>query len=324
MPFMFALSLAAQPSLNLWDAPQPGQTSTWGFSDAAVGLPGGANQVWDIADANISFDYEVQFVDAASSPGASNFPGAAVALVSTGGSVYVFLSADADGLQLMGNFDSDDGTGDLYSDRWKWLLYPTNYGSSWTDTMTFAPIGGGAAESHIHTNVADGHGTLVLPSGTVSGVLRTRMQNVETGNNGGVPWWDSTTYEFYWKPGFPMYLAYGYVNKYQSGSAPVDVNTDGEILMDISIGMEELVNSGLGLQILQDAAGQALDVMLVSDEVCTVELLDVHGRCVGSQQTSGGIAQRTRFSTAGLAPGVYVLRASNGQQQGTLTTLLAR
>lgn len=321
---MFALSLAAQPSLNLWDAPQPGQTSTWGFSDAAVGLPGGANQVWDIADANISFDYEVQFVDAASSPGYSNFPGAAVALVSTGGSVYVFLSADADGLQLMGNFDSDDGTGDLYSDRWKWLLYPTNYGTSWTDTMTFAPIGGGAAESHIHTNVADGHGTLVLPSGSVSGVLRTRMQNVETGNDGGVPWWDSTTYEFYWKPGFPLYLAYGYLNKYQSGSAPVDVSTDGEILMDISIGMEELMNNDLGLQVMLDATGETLGLLLVSEAPCTVELFDVHGRRITVGSTSGGVVQRADLRIAGLSPGIYVVHASNGRHHGTSKVVLSR
>ena len=310
--------------MNLWNAPQPGQTSQWAFSDAAVGLPGGANQVWDISSASLSFDYEVVFVDAATAPGAANFPSATVAMASPGESVHVFFAGDAGGLQLLGNFDADDGTGIRYTDQWRWLLYPTAYGTAWSDTVVAQPIGPGTPDTSIYTLVADGYGTLILPSGTATGVLRTRMQTIDSGVFNGVAWWDSTTYEIYWKPGFPLYLAYGYTNRYQSGTDPVELNTDGEVLVDISIGMDELLGTGVGLQVLQDEAQQELAVLLVADGSCIVQLVDAKGRVIGTEHTNGNGMQRARFSMVGLAPGPYVLHATNGREHGARTVVLAR
>lgn len=174
-----ALNLAAlaQPSLNATNTNMvigdqfklvPG---TW-ISEGSSG----ANQTWNFSSVTTTVssaaNYTVQVVSAGN---ATVFPNANIQLIAGAGSGTSFLKTSATALQ---NYGTMTGTVQIkYSDPEDQMRYPFTMGGSYTDTHAATFVNGGYNyyRKGTTTMTADAYGTLQLPGGTYSNVLRIHM-----------------------------------------------------------------------------------------------------------------------------------------------------
>lgn len=170
------LAASAQITLNEADnAPVPGGLFPISASTADSITPvSGANVTfgcWMLLEAS---NRDISHLDVAVTTTSTLIPAAEV-ISTDGGNDSLFWSSDATGLFLEGERNLATFA---YSDPIKELAYPCTYGTTWTDngaaSFTIPPYNVVRAVS-VSGN-ADGYGTLELPSGPISDVLRVSVR----------------------------------------------------------------------------------------------------------------------------------------------------
>lgn len=148
--------------------------------------PAGANQTWDFSLLTGGTARSYQWMDPNSYSDPSIFPDATFML--TGDGDTVFYKETASGLEVVGEHTSILTFGAVVplSDPYLALELPCNMGTSWTDTdagdFTIDGVGD-FSRSGVITGIADGYGTLTLPSAPAINVLRvyTRLSEFNDG-----------------------------------------------------------------------------------------------------------------------------------------------
>lgn len=176
-------NLAAQsPTLTTAGTPVAGSSANL-FSTATntVTNPGasGANITWNFGDITPSGSQKIDFDNAAATPYGAQFPNTIAVIYSENLSMpsatlsHEFWNTQGGTLNRKGVANPLGITVD-YADSKQMLSLPFTYNSNFTDNFSanYVAQGTNVSETGQRTVTADGYGTLVLPYGTVSNVLR--------------------------------------------------------------------------------------------------------------------------------------------------------
>jgi len=165
----------------------------------------GANQTWDFSNVTSTTSYNLNIVDATTTPETANFPNANIATLKNTTGSYRYFSARTDSLSYNGNSGSSVLS---YQNPEVYFTYPFTYNDSIHDDFYAAAssfMKGGET-----TIKADAYGTIITPIGTFNNVLRikTEKYSLDTSKGAfGLPdiyyHYDMVIYE--WFDGFSKY-----------------------------------------------------------------------------------------------------------------------
>ncbi|MBK9762645.1 MAG: hypothetical protein IPO87_04580 [Flavobacteriales bacterium] len=192
-------SFGQPPVLGTGTMPYPGFQHGWTSAGNFIDLPDqGPGAVWDFS-ALTAANTSVRQWDTVTF-NQQEFPLATLQIV--GGNTWWSVSGDSlhyCGHQALLNLES-------YTDPRLELRLPLNYGDSWTDVYEGGSIVSPSISGTMQVEVT-GYGTLLLPTDTLSDVLRVDIVDVNVGTNNGLPTetYIDTLVRFY-TPGFPWYL----------------------------------------------------------------------------------------------------------------------
>ena len=192
------MQVFSQPMISAGNAPVPGTTFTMHIG-TYYNLPQtGAGQTWNYSNIGGGGGFSYVMGPADLDPQAQNFPNAD--LVRTGDGNRYFHSAGAGGVFFHGHISP---FGNLFlDDPLQDMKYPLLYGTSWSDDFS-GSLGIQSISGTINCS-ANGHGTLILPWGSINDVVRVRCRMVATIPEASVERVDTLT--FFYADGFPWHL----------------------------------------------------------------------------------------------------------------------
>ncbi|HNK43055.1 MAG TPA: hypothetical protein PL002_17835, partial [Flavobacteriales bacterium] len=242
--------------------------------------PAGTNITWAQPDLEVLSTNVSNYVSVASTGLAGTYPNATVAY-DGGGGTYLFYREAATG------YEQDGFVLNMYSatclDRLLLLPYPLSYGNTWSDNATCTVTDGSTswARTMSVTGTADGWGSIILPAGTVTNVLRVHWVENMVDNQYDPP--STTVFDYYswYRPETPGPVF---------STSNIDVTIFGfstsdssSTLLDLSaIGMQEVLDHAIGVRVMPNPVSDRAEVVfgLGAGERATIELLDVSGRVV--------------------------------------------
>lgn len=270
--------------------------------------PGAAGSInWNYFSLSSSGAPEAQlFEPPSTSSFASLFPSATVRVQNT------FMRGDATGLYILGYGDPDGSM--VYTDTERQFAFPCSYQTTWTDTFS-GSTGTGTSENGSLSGTADGTGTLVLPYGSFSNVLRVHItSSIEFVFDGGGFTAESDDY-YYFKPGvrFPLLIA----------------SADGESITWLdqgSVGVEDLLAQAIGVDVFPNPATGAVNVLYsATGGRLQMDLVSASGSVVLQRSLNAGSGiQKQPIDLEGLAPGLYTVRISDAQGGQGMRRLLVQ
>jgi len=177
--------MLAQPTLDYpQNAPQIGEVSQIQFvSPGDISFTNsGPDVTWDYSDLTPNFGGDINAIDPALAPAGAQFPMSNVAL-SMGDTIFTFALTNTDGYYYLGS-QSTTGTYPstlVYSDYRTFLKFPFTYDDTYFDIYKGVVT---TAVASVHVTAAtemfaDAYGTLILPTGTYTNVLRTITVDAE-------------------------------------------------------------------------------------------------------------------------------------------------
>jgi len=177
--------MLAQPTLDYpQNAPQIGEVSQIQFVTPGdiTFATSGPDVTWDYSELTPIYGGEITAIDPSQAPAGAQFPASNVA-ISMGDTIFTFTLANADGYHYLG---SQSTTGSypsilVYSDSRTFLKFPFTYEDTYFDAYK-GVVTTAAATVHVTAFselYADAYGTLILPSGTYTNVLRTVTVDAE-------------------------------------------------------------------------------------------------------------------------------------------------
>jgi len=294
-----AATLTAQPTLTqATNSFTIGLSRTLNYSPYADPGPAGSSQSWNFAALTVDSTATVQWVAPAATTSGALFPQTTIAEV---WDVTSFSEQTATGLYVHGT--DEQGTVVALTDSRRALAWPFTYADSWTDTYAgaYSVQGIDVTRSGTYGGEADAYGTLELPWGTVAGALRVHI-TVEQSDVSlfGTIDQDIDSYQWF-VAGEPWPLLEVVSNTITS---PLGIFTTTYSLwlpeIQLGTGTPGAANDALTARLLPGGEGCAL-----SRAVSGV-LLDASGRVAAT------INRRSVIGLAGLAPGLYIVRADDG------------
>jgi hypothetical protein len=171
----------AQPTLRADNtSPLIGEVLTTNTTAGFNPGPGGANQTWNFASLIPTGMFAIPVVSTASTGYGANFPNTNQAYRNSPGN-FDFYNATAAVYQFYGNGDS--AVSAKYSDPEDLMHFPFTYNDSFSDKFacTFLiPMYTVVYRTGTVKVTADGYGTLILPGGTYTNVLRVHSFELKT------------------------------------------------------------------------------------------------------------------------------------------------
>lgn len=239
----------------------------------------GINQTWDLTSLVLQPLGTLEFTAASNTPYAASYPAAnwSWAQTPTGQSTeYVYLNISSTGIEALATHVPNNVND--YTDPKQVLQFPMTYGQSFTDA--YVDIDGPASVTWSYT----GHGTALLPTGTVTDAVKL------VSSEGDVTLWNTA-------PLFPMTISDG---------------TNLMIYALSNVGIGELGSAAV--QVYPNPCADQLYVNATA--TAQWRITDLQGRAVQAGRFSGNSLQRIEVS--GLATGPYVLVLD---EQGTRRTV---
>jgi len=303
----------AQPTLTqASNAPVAGTQFTFHYGPHVAPGGGGAQQTWDLSTLGTDSTVQAAIVQASATPNGSLFPSATVAEVNP--TVTVYYGVAGDGVY---NAGSDDGsTAIVNAQMGRYLPYPCTFGTTWSgpESATFTADGMDVFRSGTVVGEADGYGTVVMPWGTVSNVLRVHWTSTLR---------DSTTL-------FAIDYTYdAYVYYVVGQSYPLAELVTAEVtlfggttttqfsrwLAEISTGLDAPAVEATVLQVAPNPAEEAVRLSLPASFQgdVTVELVDAAGRTVRREQLLRPAGPAVHMALGTLTEGCYLVRAVDGE-----------
>ncbi len=304
---LFCSSVAAQPSLTTAITPFPGTSIPFQTLNQSLDMStAGANVTWDFSSFSGGQAATADIVSAASDPDASAFPGATHVVSGLG--PKRFYTMDATGWYILGI--AQTGFTVTCSNSIREIKIPQTFESSSVDALNcgFSFQGLSFDRTGFAETSYDAWGTLILPNGTLSNVIRVKTHELTTdlASFQGFPISnqnDNYTYSFF-APGktFPV-LIYTETN---SSQVPQTVTTvQYNSTPNISVEESDLKEA---VRLLENpVVGAQLSLFLPDNLLMQhIHVLDLCGRVVEVLS----IPDQTGFVTLPLSPapsGLYLL-----------------
>ncbi len=307
LALLAALPAIAQPSLTAANFnPTVGQNVSYHNFTPTTFTPGaaGANATWNFASTPNQSTVNFSYVTSASTPYGASFPGANLAANITGS--YEYLNANAGFLARQGVYAG--GTTLYYSDDQKILTYPFTYNSTLSDNFATTFTSGGYTFNRTGTTTAtaDGYGTLILPWGTLTNVLRVRY--TETFQDvwiGGTINYSSTNYAWY-KPGTHYYLF-----TLSESISPGGTQRSGSYINQTMVGIDDQANTNNALNVYPNPVLEELTLELdvKQNSSAKIEIKNMLGQVVYEKDTEQLVSgtQKQMIDFSNLATGMYTV-----------------
>jgi hypothetical protein len=269
---------------------------------------GGENLIWDFSALSEGIEAQISISDPASDADAGDFPGCTHVVSGAGPKTYYRIQTN--GWEVLGIGQA--GVTVYCLNGLREFALPRTYNQQGNDffTCNFNQFGVFFNRTGLVSSRYDGYGTLILPNGSVSGVVRMRI--LETSNDAatvaGLPISNQNqnlTY-YYFKPGLPYPIMIYNVN---SGTLnPVEVTTlRYAVLPDMGFDGDGSIEFHIALPSLPVRDG-ALSIVFSEpdDRGILLDILDISGRsCVYPVRT---FSASLSLPVAHLSAGVYILR----------------
>jgi len=306
---LIAGTLAAQPTITGADAPAIGEQFTYNGDGLFVSLPGGgSDQTWDFSGSGGSLGNTLTVVAASAAMGAAAFPTADVALATSG--FEEFIGITSAGLEHMGQYTGSDNV--VYTDPELYLPIPCVYGQTWNDD--FGGQWGGGANTFTGTSnaMASGFGTLILPSITVTNVLRIDLVQTRVESNGFTYVRSMNTF---YRPGTGYFLASNESAELYITDPSTLISTTEELtfLDATSIGISEDALATIGMELMPVPATDHVSITFGTSGATVLEVIDANGRMVITKAmgTFAPGIHRSNLDLAVLPAGLYTVRLTN-------------
>lgn len=196
--YFLPLMAFAQSTITQSALPVPGLVYVLGTDTTRVLIqPGGASQTWNYSSLTNSQNDTTGFFSSTGTLYQSSFPSSNLATYKASTDIWSYFTTDSTGLYANGIAGSGTPTGNVITLNPPQLTAPVpfTYNDSITNSsrividtvVTFVvPYNARLVRNFQETFVADGWGTLILPSGTYNNVLRAKITEVR---------WDSAYYD---------------------------------------------------------------------------------------------------------------------------------
>ena len=174
--FISAMHAIAQPTLTATGInPAVGDQITGNNANYVSPGNAGANQTWDVSMMTSSGVSTSTYITPASTPYASSFPNANLAINEGSGS-YAYYKTSSSAWQIEGDVNGTPVVMSYFNPE-DLLRFPFTYTNNYTDTWATTFISGGVTfyRTGIDSVTADSYGTLKTPNGTYSNVLRVHF-----------------------------------------------------------------------------------------------------------------------------------------------------
>jgi hypothetical protein len=303
------------------NSPQIGDSFVLQYSTPLSPGNAGSDQTWDFGAATVDTTEIQHFVAPQGTPGFSTVPNADLAMT-TDFANYGYWIANDQIWALAGSYSANEGLGFAYTDPATYIAYPCSYNSTWTDTYGYTFDGGGIQVTATGTLAAeaDGLGTLIMPYGAVSNVLRIRQESDETTLLPDIGELNvETTQYLYVKAGVRFPLAILSTSISTVFGIPSEPENDMVWLDGSSVGIAEAISSAIGLELFPNPAHDRVSITFgaPSGDV-QLQLIDGNGRVVLNEQLLQqpmGI-NRVDLPLNNIPAGIYLVRitAANGDQ----------
>lgn len=253
---------------------------------------GGANQTWDftaLTGSPTTYNY-ISLSDASQS---NTFPSANIVESATGYEGYAISNSSE--YSYAGQF-VPGSVRVIYTDKREFLKFPMTYNDVFNETFGGPVLNIAAAQTFYRSGTtqikADGHGTVILPSGTYTNVLRVRSVAEYSDEYQGIPLYFYNDTIYTWYDGLTNNFIAGYSVGYANGA------------MYIAAGF------------CYEPSIPALSVVATSIDVSP-------GNCdgTGTATVSGGTSpftyawndgwSQTTATATGLCPGSYMVRVTD-------------
>lgn len=317
---IFALAaysgLLAQPILNYSDVgPEAGDNFTVYTFDATSTPTGsvGAGMTWDystLTGTSSSWSY----VSKSATPYASDFTLATLA-VDQGSGAYNYFTSNTSVLAMAGTHNGSYAM--EYTDIEEMMRYPMTYGTSFVDNLVgYGNPGVAIDRSGTVTVTADGYGTLILPGGTVTNVLRVKVvEDYSDAMMTSTFDYDATIYQW-WVAGLHNPIL-SITNGVYAGTA---INP-GYFMDPSSVGIESPLLPEQSVNVFPNPAKDQLNVSYTVEEASEISLsitnmLGQQVRYMEMGTVSQG-ANTTTLDISDLESGIYMVTIQTGQETVT-------
>ncbi len=269
----------------------------------------GANQTWDLSAMVSSFTTQNVGVTASSTPYASNFTGATIALNQPAYGNYSYYKINSSAQQYYG-YENVNGF-QAYSDPEDMIRFPFTYNDTYIDpwSVTFLVSGTTKYRKGTTTVTADGYGTLITPAGSFTNVLRVHFVEdyIDSMNFSGSPAITNLHQEqyFWYKEGIHFALAEIYSASVNNG-API---LSGTYLANPATGVNDLSNmiSEYSLSPNPTSEQVKLNFTLTENKKVTINVFNALGQNIQLEQTENEMqgANTIELNVATLPEGIY-------------------
>lgn len=275
----------------------------------------GIGQTWDFSTFTTDSLINISFVDPAGTPEAASFPTATIA-ADNGGDAYAYSEFVASGGSFLGMTLPGEAP-IVYSDPMLQAYYPSTYMTSWTDdyAASFSVAGFAVVRSGTISAEADAYGTLILPYGNLTDVLRvTYVDDYDDVSLITVS--SHREYTYYLQAGthYPIAEIFSYATTVLGNTTTIT----GSHWLDIgSVGVAPLPVPSASLMVTADPSTDAIHVdMQLETGPAVLDLIGTTG-AVLEHRALGALpsGHRTeRFATGGIAGGLYLVRLHTGDR----------
>ena len=298
--------------------PSANTVNTLMLADTSGVLPGdaGTGVTWDFSGLTNNGQFQVDsFLVPSATPYESVYPTSTIVEHETypGTDYYIFFKDDGSEFQRVGNIQTGpnaDNDTVVYYDPANQYPYPVSFGSNNSDTY-FAHYYSNGSLVHMRgtvTNTTDGYGTLQLPTGTYTNVLRVKSVREEADTiisvitvTGHL----SQTY-YNWYQSSLYYPILTIVTTHTSFGSGQTINSKLVGYREGTSGIENLNNSFQFAAIYPNPSNDYLNVKLNNNrDNATINLYDISGVLVKSQATSDSFI---RMNIRNLPTGAYVVK----------------
>jgi hypothetical protein len=313
-----SFSIFAQITLTSSDFPVAGDVYRLHLSDTTGVLPGssGTNVTWNFAASDSSVGTMVDsFKTVLSTPYGASYPQSNLALHEITPSInyFVYFNVTGASADRIGNADAMNVI--TYSNPSTQYLFPVTYGTSGSDTYSASYIDAASGSTiHMHgsgTSLADGTGTIVLPSGTYNNVLRIHYTRSETDtiftvSSGNFPVHVTEDFYLWFQAGdyYPVFHLQNTANQVSSGPV-THKKVVGWRNGNATAGIPE--NSAAQLSVYPNPAAENIFIQSPPEHLpVTISLFDNCGKLVYSLAAPGPSCE---ISMMEFPAGIYLLQA---------------
>jgi hypothetical protein len=299
--FQITLTINAQPYISNTDFnPLVGEShTTYSFTPLPFDPgPSGANVTWDFSTISPGNTTVLTIVTPSSTPNGANYPSATIA--ADFGGYYEYMIANTSFFARSG---IDVGFPMVYSDEEKILTYPFTYNSTFTDSFAASFLT--TNRTGVVTGTADAYGTLILPWGTVSNVLRFHLvENFQDASPSGTQAYTSDNY-FWVTPGVHYYLC---------SISSLTGTIAGKYIDATSVGLNSNIVFNSEMSSYPNPVTDKLNLKINSGKsIDHVIVADIAGKKLFDQQLYG-FASEHQIDLSMLNSGFYILTVKLGNQ----------